>query len=672
MFVDQKHIRSDARGRLYTLTPDQPAPTEVQDSQTAIELYLASRGQISADDMMRTLVLSQRTEATPSQIMTRLGMIEEEDLIQSEAARLRETYVDLDFDPPDATLIRRWGTAHSLRTGLIPWRMRNGCTVVVTSDPAVFDTHKTQLENTFGPVRRAFATDEQIKAWTTRLHKDEFTARAEQRVTSQQSCRTLNFDRFSNWLAGAGTVGVLCAVFAPKVLFIFLAAWAILALALNTFLRTAAAIVFIFNRNQSKPPATAQKPLKKLPQISVLVPLFQEKEIAGALIKRLARLQYPRELLDVIIVLEEDDAITRQTIARTQLPRWMRSIVVPPGGLKTKPRAMNYALDHCKGSIIGIYDAEDAPDPYQLKRIARRFSEVSANTACLQGVLDFYNPRENWLSRCFTIEYATWFRLVLPGLQKMGLAVPLGGTTLFIKRDVLEQLGAWDAHNVTEDADLGIRLARYGYRTQMIPTPTYEEANCRPWPWVRQRSRWLKGFAITWAVHMRDPLQLIRDVGLWKFFGIQVLFFGMLSGFTLAPVLWTFWLAAFGLPHPMTGFLPHVAFVTLGALFLLSEILVIATGMLAVSDKDHRHLLKWVPSLHFYFPMATLAMYKALWELVTKPFYWDKTSHGVSHVDDTPQKIIPQPHEEGASHKPDLNAAAQLHTQLLDRVPQSL
>ncbi|WP_347852529.1 glycosyltransferase [Planktomarina sp.] len=197
-------------------------------------------------------------------------------------------------------------------------------------------------------------------------------------------------------------------------------------------------------------------------------------------------------------------------------------------------------------------------------------------------------------------------------------------------RHILEELGGWDAHNVTEDADLGIRLTRFGYHTELLPTVTLEEANCRGWPWIRQRSRWLKGYAVTWAVHMRAPKTLLRDLGLWQFFGVQLLFAGTLSQFLLAPVLWTFWLAFLALPHPLTGFMPSWAFYTLGGIYLMSEVINIIVGMLACNQAKHRHLLKWVPSLHFYFPLGSMAAYKGFLELLYKPFYWDKTAHGIS------------------------------------------
>ena len=250
----------------------------------------------------------------------------------------------------------------------------------------------------------------------------------------------------------------------------------------------------------------------RLPQVSVMVPLLHEQEIAGALIKRLEKLTYSKSLLEIVLVLEASDTITHATISRTQLPDWIRVIEVPVAkGLTTKLRALNYALDFCRGSIVGVWDAEDAHKPDQIEKVVTRFDQSPDNVVCLQGVLDFYNPSENWISRCFTIEYATWWRVVLPGIANLGFVIPLGGITLFFKRNALEQLGRWDAHNVTKDADLGVRLARHSYVTELIPTVTYEEENCQPWHWVRQR-----------------------------FMGLQMIFLATFSQFAFTPVLWSF------------------------------------------------------------------------------------------------------------------------------------
>jgi cellulose synthase/poly-beta-1,6-N-acetylglucosamine synthase-like glycosyltransferase len=374
----------------------------------------------------------------------------------------------------------------------------------------------------------------------------------------------------------------------------------------------------------------------------VLVPLLNENEIAGKLIQRLTRLTYPKSLLDVVLVLEAGDTVTRNTIARTQLPSWISVIEVPSANnLRTKPRALNYALDFCRGSIIGVWDAEDAPEADQIEKIVTRFQDAPENVACLQWVLDYYNARTNWISRCFAIEYATWWRMILPGVAQLGLVVPLGGTTLFFRRSILERLCGWDAHNVTEDADLGIRLARHGYVTELIPTVTFEEANCRAWPWVKQRSRWLKGFLITWLVHMRAPRALLRDLGLIRFLGVQTLLLATFAQFALAPLLWSFLLIPAGFNHPVATTLGVQVATGMAWFFLFSELINLTISLIAVSRREHRHLMAFVFTLPLYFPMAALSAYKALKELVVEPFYWDKTQHGISpDLDDAARDAV--------------------------------
>lgn len=365
-----------------------------------------------------------------------------------------------------------------------------------------------------------------------------------------------------------------------------------------------------------------------LPPISLLVPLYKERDIAARLVSRLSNLDYPRDKLEVALILEWGDQTTELALRAAHLPDWMRIIRVPPGHLRTKPRAMNYAMDFLRGEIIGIYDAEDAPARDQLMLVAQAFEHAPQNVACVQGALDFYNAGKNWLTRCFTIDYAVWFRLILPGFERLGFVLPLGGTTVFFRRNALESLGRWDAHNVTEDADLGIRLARRGYRCGFLPSVTEEEATATIPTWLRQRSRWIKGYAMTWAVHMRDPLRLLGELGWLRFLGVQVLFLGTLSQFLLAPLLWSFWLILFGFPHPITTVAPWSVVVGLTALFFLCEVVTLLTAAMAVSRPKHRWLIKWVPLMHIYYPLAAVASWKGFAEMLSRPFYWDKTSHG--------------------------------------------
>ncbi|MEM1352953.1 MAG: glycosyl transferase, partial [Pseudomonadota bacterium] len=159
------------------------------------------------------------------------------------------------------------------------------------------------------------------------------------------------------------------------------------------------------------------------------------------------------------------------------------------------------------------------------------------------------------------------------------------------------------------------------------------------WPWVRQRSRWLKGFLMTYFVHMRDVPALWRDLGPARFFGIQALFFATVFQFALAPVLWSFWVILLGLGHPSVETLGIGTVGMIIALFIFSAVLSFAAGIVATSRRSHRHLIPFVPTMGVYFTLATLAAYKALWEILRAPYFWDKTQHGVSRQTDPGPKL---------------------------------
>ncbi len=300
---------------------------------------------------------------------------------------------------------------------------------------------------------------------------------------------------------------------------------------------------------------------------------------------------------------------------------------MPRGTVETKPRAMNYALPFCKGEIVGIYDAEDKPDPQQIRTVVDHFMEAGPDVGCVQGYLDFYNPEDNWLSRWFTIDYALWFRVVLLGIQRLGLPIPLGGTTVFFRRRVLEEIGCWDAHNVTEDADLGMRLARHGYRCEMIATTTEEEACCeRPGRWVRQRSRWLKGYAITWATHMRRPDRLLHDLGPLGFAWFQVLFLGGLTAYLALPLFWlAFFLGLAGVP--VAAVLPHGLGPALFGALMLGTAVDWLGAAIALSETGRARLIPWIAGLPLYGLLGAAAAYRAIAEVLYEPFHWHKTQH---------------------------------------------
>jgi len=601
---------------------------------------LTRNGWIDQTELSIALTLQTRHQARLGDILRSNNLVSRGNFLAALAQQFGTRVVDLATEPPDVNVTKQLSAEFCLKHKIIPLKFEGSWMVFATANPDGFASIIDELAAKFGRVSFVIAGLEQIEAQISQLRQGDLSERANSLCPPRYSCRTwakpMGLPVLALILMALSTI----ITFYPQGLIWGLTGWIILNLVMTTTLRFIALSVQIGARlgkllGRVSPESNADwrgiDP--KLPIVSVLVPLHREEHILPQLLKRLGQSDYPKDLLEVCLVLEENDHITREAARQITLPRWMRIIEVPSSSLQTKPRAMNYALDFCKGTIVGIYDAEDSPDTDQISRMVNYFSQCGPEVACIQGYLDFYNPKRNWISRCFTIEYASWFRVVMHGIQKLGLPIPLGGTTVFFRREALEALGAWDAHNVTEDADLGFRLARFGYRCAVLGTTTREEANCRPLPWIKQRSRWLKGYAMTWITHMRNPIALWRDLGPLKFMAFQVILLGTLTNFLFAPLVWSLWLIRFGLTPIYASALPWQVWWLLGWAFVITEVILFITGVFAVSGRGHRHLIPWVPTMIFYWPLATLAAYKAVFELIIKPFYWDKTQHG--HLTET-------------------------------------
>ena len=366
-----------------------------------------------------------------------------------------------------------------------------------------------------------------------------------------------------------------------------------------------------------------------LPSVSLIVALYQEPETAGLLVRSLSRLRYPADKLEVKLVLEADDAETLTALAALSLPSHFEILIAPPGAPRTKPRALNYALDFTTGDIIGVYDAEDRPARDQLLKAAAAIVAGGREVACVQARLGYYNVRENWFTRCFELEYAGWFDTLLPGLRRAGLPLPLGGTSLFVRRTALEEVGAWDSHNVTEDADLGMVLARAGYRTELIDSLTEEEASSRPLAWVRQRSRWLKGYLATWLTHMREPRALLRDLGVRRFIGFNAIMLSAVAGYLLLPFLWlgsVLLALGAGLAVAKAAVIPLTLAATVAAAAL---VVASASGL---RRRGRLAYLVWIVTTPVYWLFGVAAAYLAFWELLTAPTLWRKTRHGVGEI----------------------------------------
>ena len=373
----------------------------------------------------------------------------------------------------------------------------------------------------------------------------------------------------------------------------------------------------------------------ELPVYSILVPLYQEPESVGQLVAALRELDYPAEKKDVQLLLEEDDGETRAAAAGLELPPGFRVTVVPQSFPRTKPKACNIGLALARGKYLVIYDAEDRPEKDQLKKAVLAFTRVSPEVVCLQCRLNFYNPRQNLLTRWFASEYSAWFDLSLPGLSALKAVIPLGGTSNhFITATLTDMLG-WDAYNVTEDCDLGVRLCRGGFRSRMLHTTTWEEA-CGSLPfWIRQRTRWLKGYMQTYFVHMRRPLRLARDLGLRNFLHFQLLIGGIIFSFLVNPLYWFLAAMWFVFRSQTLAALFPVPVFAMGALCLFfGNFAFVYIGAAACYRRGYFDLVKYALLMPFYWVLMSYSGWRAFWQFFADPFHWEKTRHGLAeHVE---------------------------------------
>jgi glycosyltransferase XagB len=371
-------------------------------------------------------------------------------------------------------------------------------------------------------------------------------------------------------------------------------------------------------------------PDAELPLYTVLVPAYGEPEVIGATLQALDRIEYPRDRLDIKLLLEADDLATQAAVRAAQPPKHIQLVMVPPAEPRTKPKALNFGLRIARGDYVTIYDAEDRPDPLQLRRAVATFGVADPRVACLQARLEYHNASQNLLTAWFSLEYLTWFGFTLPAIAGGRTPVPLGGTSMHIRGDVLRSVGAWDPHNVTEDCDLGVRLYRMGYRTQILDSVTYEEANSDVINWVKQRSRWVKGYAQSWLVHMRHPVRLWRELGPRGFVGFNLLVGGTTLTSVLNPFLWTLTALWFSLhPAGLQSVFPDPIYYPAMLSLIVGNFLAYYACFVTLQVTGRAELLKAALLMPVYWGLMSLAAMRALLQILVSPFVWEKTVHGL-------------------------------------------
>ncbi len=398
--------------------------------------------------------------------------------------------------------------------------------------------------------------------------------------------------------------------------------------------------LFLVLRSLQSPPDITFTPSQiaklddeELPVYSVLCPLYREAAILPNFLDALEAIDWPKEKLDVLLLLEADDKETIKALDNSKLPKYIKKVIVPHSLPKTKPKACNYGLTLAKGEYVVIYDAEDIPDPQQLKKAYLGFLKLPREVVCLQAKLNYFNPDQNFLTRLFTAEYSLWFDLTLTGMQSINTAIPLGGTSNHFRTEDLRRFEGWDPFNVTEDADLGVRLFKIGYKTAIIDSTTLEEANSQIGNWIRQRSRWIKGYMQTYLVHTRNPVEFVRENGIHAFI-FQLIVGGKIAFIFINPILWLLTIAYFVLNAAVgttiEALFPSFIFYMAVSSLVFGNFLFVYYYMIGCAKREQWGLMRYVFLVPFYWLLVSVAGVKALYQLIFKPHFWEKTVHGLN------------------------------------------
>jgi len=598
---------------------------------------LVQQGLLTAEDLQRALELQQRTGERLGRILIALGLIKRQQLYQVLAKLWELPFVDLLQTPPDQKLARRFDPQVLVRERYFPFGERDSRLLIATAEqptPALFERLQATLPNQ--AVELYVTTEWDIDHAIRQCYRNQILDRAVHglyyRNPAECAFTVLTFWQYVAFALGvlALLAGLYFALRPTLILLNFLVNLAFLGSILFKFTVSLAGAKY-----EQVQPITAEEVAslkdEDLPTYTILIPAYREAKVIQHLLTNLQHLDYPPEKLEILLLLEEDDHETIQAARAARPPEQVTFVIIPKGQPQTKPKACNVGLFFARGEYLVIYDAEDRPEPDQLKKAILAFRKGPPNLVCVQAALNYFNTNENFLTRMFTLEYSYWFDYMLPGLDRLRLPIPLGGTSNHFRTEVLRQLGGWDPFNVTEDADLGIRAAANGYGVGVINSTTYEEANNQLWNWIRQRSRWIKGYMQTVLVHSRNPFHLLKQTGLRNVFGFLMLIGGSPLTFLAAPILWAFYLLFLVTGTRALDFLfpPITLYISLFNL-LFGNGLMIYLNMLAVFKRHYHSLLPYTLLNPIYWILHSIASYKALWQLLTRPFYWEKTKHGIS------------------------------------------
>lgn len=643
-FVSTHALAPERRRRSLDHDLRRPEPA----AQIAVELDCL-RGVVPSLTLQAATNRSRRLGIDADRILIDWDVIDEAGYLQRLAARLGMRCARLGPDDHGRCLLSPVQYAQAVQRGIFPIRRDDGIHFVVaarcqsarklselaTTRPALIAQLEPATTDDFNRCLTAHAGD--ALAWQAA----EELARRWPELSAQSRART----RWQQCRRGAIILGIAGLIAIPP----------LLGEAIWSGLLTATFVVFAGFRflgclvPRLSNPKRRHLPDAELPIYTVMIALYREATSVAPLLQAISDLDYPREKLDVILITEADDDSTRQAIARLQPLPHVQVVTVPAIGPQTKPKALNYALPFARGSFVAVFDAEDRPAPAQLRAALDAFDHHGREVACVQASLGIDNAQESLLSRMFAAEYAGQFDVLLPGLSALRLPLPLGGSSNHFRADILRDVGGWDAWNVTEDADLGIRLARFGYRCVTFASTTYEEAPVHFSAWLRQRSRWMKGWMQTTGVHLSRPRRLWRDVGPVQALGVAIIAGSNVLTALAYPLLLVevaLFVGRAGMTGSLSGFLVDMLMPLHLTAISAGYVATITVGLMGLAKRRQlRHA--WILSLApLYWGLLSVAAWRALWQLLREPHRWEKTQHGMSRRSKA-MRVAPKPKDGG-------------------------
>lgn len=597
---------------------------------------LLDDGKITQGQLDEALAKQKAWGSTLGTTLVGLGHVKAFDLYQAVAGHYGLRFIDLRAEPPDDSLLDPADRVLYVAEGFLPWRRDGGKVMVATMNPAGGVDRWARA--TYGAGGYALAVTSKFDIlWhlqKTFSEADSHEAREGLFSRTPEHSAKITLD----WKQVIAVYALVSAVIfglalAPRATLIAVAGFVSL-LYLLTFLFKFLLTWVGANRRidvQVRDEEVAALDDASLPVFTILVPMYKEAEVLPLLTRSIRELDYPKSKLDVKLVLEAGDDETIDAAKALAAASIFEIIRVPPSQPKTKPKACNYALRFAAGEYLCIFDAEDLPEPDQLKKVVAAFRKAPPDVSCIQARLNYFNRDDNFLTRMFTLEYSQWFDFLLPGLHALRVPIPLGGTSNHFKTRVLRDLGAWDPYNVTEDADLGVRLTQQGHRVGIVNSTTFEEANGVLPSWIKQRSRWVKGYMQTYLVHMRRPVALYRSLGHSGFWGFQFFIGGPPLTMLINPLLWLIFLATLFFPvDSFSEILPGpILYMALFNL-LVANLMYVYFGIVAAFKRRYYDLVPYGLLQPLYWVLHSIAAYKAAWQLVFAPHYWEKTQHGTS------------------------------------------